>query len=52
MTKQQKLDEIKQIANEMYDMWINKTPYTDVYHLAEHLLETELRRILYIFEED
>lgn len=31
MTKQQKLDEIKQIANEMYDMWINKTPYTDVY---------------------
>ena len=41
MTKQQKLDEIKQIANEMYDMWINKTPYTDVYHLAEHLLETE-----------
>lgn len=52
MTKQEKLDQIKKIAQGMYDWWINKSPYTDVYNLAEHLLETELRRILRIFDEE
>lgn len=47
----EKLKEIKEIAQGMHDWWINKTPYTDVYELAEHLLGTELNRILWVLED-
>jgi len=47
----EKLKEIKEIAQGMHDWWINKTPYTDVYELAEHLLGTELNRILGVLED-
>lgn len=47
----EKLKEIKDIAQGMHDWWINKTPYTDVNELAEHLLGTELNRILWVLED-
>lgn len=50
-SENEKLKEIKDIAQCMHDWWINKTPYTDVYELAEHLLGTELNIILRIFED-
>ena len=50
-TEEEKLEEIKDIAQGMYDWWVNKTQYTDVYELAEHLLGTELKRILWVLEE-
>lgn len=42
----QALQEIRDIANGIHDWWINKTKYTDVYELAEHLLTTEFNRII------
>ena len=45
------VEEIKEIAQGMHDWWINKTPYTDVCELAEHLLGTELNRILWVLED-
>lgn len=50
-SEQEKLKEIKDIAQGMHDWWINKTPYTDVCELAEHLLGTELNRILWVLED-
>ena len=47
----QTLTEIKEIAEGMHDLWINKTPYTDINNLAEHLLECELNRIRYKLDE-
>lgn len=43
---EQKLEKIREIANGMHDMWINKTQHTGVYNLAEHLLKCELKRII------
>ena len=48
----EKLKEIKEIAQGMHDWWKSKTPYTDVYELAEHLLGTELNRILGVLEDN
>ena len=45
------LIEIKEIAEGMHDLWINKTPYTDINNLVEHLLECELNRIRYKLDE-
>ena len=39
------LTEIKEIVEGMHDLWINKTPYTDMDNLVKHLLECELNRI-------
>ena len=41
----QTLTEIREIAEGMHDLWINKTPYTDMDNLVKHLLECELNRI-------
>lgn len=43
--------EIKEIAEGMHDLWINKTPYTDMDNLIKHLLECELNRIRYKLDE-
>ena len=43
----QTLIEIKEIVEGMHDLWINKTPYTDMDNLVKHLLECELNRIRY-----
>lgn len=48
---EQTLTEIKEIAEGMHDLWINKTPYTDRNNLVEHLLECELNRIRYKLDE-
>lgn len=45
------LAEIKEIAEGMHDLWINKTPYTDMDNLVKHLLECELNRIRYKLDE-
>lgn len=45
------LTEIKEIADGMHDLWINKTPYTDIDNLVKHLLECELNRIRYKFDD-
>ena len=45
------LAEIKEIAEGMHNLWINKTPYTDRNNLVEHLLECELNRIRYKLDE-
>ena len=47
----QALDEIKDIVEGMHDLWINKTPYTDIDNLVKHLLECELNRIRYKLDE-
>jgi hypothetical protein len=47
----EKLKEIKEIAQGMHDLWANKTPYTDIYKLVEHLSRTELNRILGVLED-
>ena len=47
----QALQEIKEIADGMHDLWINKTPYTDIDNLVKHLLECELNRIRYKFDD-
>ena len=47
----QTLTEIKEIAEGMHDLWINKTPYTDMDNLVKHLLECELNRIRYKLDE-
>lgn len=47
----QALTEIKEIADGMHDLWINKTPYTDIDNLVVHLLECELNRIRYKFDD-
>ena len=47
----QTLQEIKEIAEGMHDLWINKTPYTDMDNLVKHLLECELNRIRYKLDE-
>ena len=47
-SENEKLKEIKDIAQGIHDWWINKTHYTDVNELAEHLLGTELNRIFII----
>ena len=47
----QTLIEIKEIAEGMHDLWINKTPYTDMDNLVKHLLECELNRIRYKLDE-
>lgn len=47
----QTLTEIKDIAECMHDLWINKTPYTDMDNLVKHLLECELNRIRYKLDE-
>ena len=47
----QTLIEIKEIAEGMHDLWINKTPYTDIDNLVEHLLNCELNRIRYKLDE-
>ena len=47
----QTLTEIKEIAEGMHDLWINKTPYTDMDNLIKHLLECELNRIRYKLDE-
>ena len=52
MRMRDKLNYIKEIAQGMYDWWINKSPYEDKERLANHLLTTELRRILNLFNED
>ena len=39
------------IVRGMHDMWINQTPYTDVYNLAEHLLKCELNRVINELDE-
>ena len=48
---EQTLIEIKEIAEGMHDLWINKTPYTDMDNLVKHLLECELNRIRYKLDE-
>ena len=48
---EQTLTEIKEIAEGMHDLWINKTPYTDMDNLVKHLLECELNRIRYKLDE-
>ena len=48
---EQILTEIKEIAEGMHDLWINKTPYTDINNLVEHLIECELNRIRYKLDE-
>ena len=48
---EQTLAEIKEIAEGMYDLWINKTKYTDIDNLVKHLLECELSRIIYKLDE-
>ena len=45
------LAEIKEIAEGMHDLWINKTKYTDIDNLVKHLLECELNRIKYKLDE-
>ena len=45
------LAEIKEIAEGMHDLWINKTKYTDIDNLVKHLLECELNRIRYKLDE-
>ena len=47
----QTLTEIKEIVEGMHDLWINKTPYTDMDNLIKHLLECELNRIRYKLDE-
>ena len=47
----QTLAEIKEIAECMHDLWINKTTYTDMDNLVKHLLECELNRIRYKLDE-
>ena len=47
----QTLAKIKEIAEGMHDLWINKTPYTDMDNLVKHLLECELNRIRYKLDE-
>ena len=47
----QTLIEIKEIAEGMHDLWINKTKYTDIDNLVKHLLECELSRIIYKLDE-
>ena len=47
----QTFTEIKKIAEGMHDLWINKTPYTDMDNLIKHLLECELNRIRYKLDE-
>ena len=47
----QTLAEIKEIAEGMHDLWINKTPYTDMDNLVKHILECELNRIRYKLDE-
>lgn len=47
----QTLQEIKEIAEGMHDLWINKTTYTDMDNLVKHLLECELNRIRYKLDE-
>ena len=47
----QTLAEIKEIAEGMHDLWINKTPYTDINNLVKHILECELNRIRYKLDE-
>ena len=47
----QTLTEIKEIAEGMHDLWINKTPYTDMDNLVKHLLDCELNRIRYKLDE-
>ena len=47
----QTLIDIKEIAEGMHDLWINKTPYTDMDNLIKHLLECELNRIRYKLDE-
>ena len=47
----QTLTEIKEIAEGMHDLWIDKTPYTDMDNLVKHLLECELNRIRYKLDE-
>ena len=48
---EQTLAEIKEIAECMHDLWINKTTYTDMDNLVKHLLECELNRIRYKLDE-
>ena len=48
---EQTLTEIKEIVEGMHDLWINKTPYTDMDNLVKHLLECELNRIRYKLDE-
>ena len=48
---EQILIEIKEIAEGMHDLWINKTSYTDMDNLVKHLLECELNRIRYKLDE-
>ena len=48
---EQTLAEIKEIAEGMHDLWINKTKYTDIDNLVKHLLECELSRIIYKLDE-
>lgn len=45
------IEDIKDIAEGMHDLWINKTPYTDMDNLVKHLLECELNRIRYKLDE-
>ena len=47
----QTFTEIKEIVEGMHDLWINKTPYTDMDNLVKHLLECELNRIRYKLDE-
>ena len=48
---EQTLTKIKEIVEGMHDLWINKTPYTDMDNLVKHLLECELNRIRYKLDE-
>ena len=45
------IEDIKEIAECMHDLWINKTPYTDMDNLVKHILECELNRIRYKLDE-
>ena len=48
---EQTLTKIKEIVEGMHDLWINKTPYTDMDNFVKHLLECELNRIRYKLDE-
>ena len=47
---QEGIEKIRDVANEINDHWVERTPYTNSLELAEFLLNTELKRLLNTIE--